>query len=111
VVDRAQTQERKTIAQELRCRLQPRQSDICFLAASSSARDPGEKPYMQLHNIDRRAAHGHVIGDSQRDAVEKVWVRFPLTINVQDARGNILKMRLQLAVAKLELSQKKVAPR
>ena len=36
---------------------------------------------------------------------------FPLTINVQDANGNILKMRLQLAVAKPELSQKKVAPR
>jgi len=36
---------------------------------------------------------------------------FPLTINVQDAKGNILKMRLQLVVAKPELSQKKVNPR
>ena len=33
---------------------------------------------------------------------------FPLTINVQDAKGNILKMRLQLEVAKPELGQKKV---
>jgi hypothetical protein len=33
---------------------------------------------------------------------------FPLTMNVQDAKGNILKMRLQLAAAKPELSQKKV---
>jgi hypothetical protein len=33
---------------------------------------------------------------------------FPLTINVQDAKGNILKMRLLLEVAKTELSQKKV---
>jgi hypothetical protein len=36
---------------------------------------------------------------------------FPLTINVQDAKGNILKMRLQLAAAKPELCQKKVDPR
>jgi hypothetical protein len=36
---------------------------------------------------------------------------FPLTINVQDAKGNILKMRLQLEVPKPELSQKKVDPR
>jgi hypothetical protein len=35
---------------------------------------------------------------------------FPLTINVQDAKGNILKMRLQVAVAKPELSHKKVHP-
>jgi hypothetical protein len=30
-------------------------------------------------------------------------VEFPLTINSQDAKGNILKMRLQLGVSKLEL--------
>ena len=36
---------------------------------------------------------------------------FPMTLNVQDAKGNILKMRLQLAVAKPELSQKKADPR
>ena len=36
---------------------------------------------------------------------------FPLTINVQDAKGNILKMRLQLAAAKPELCQKKVDSR
>ena len=36
---------------------------------------------------------------------------FPLTINVQDAKGNILKMRLQLEVAKTELSRKKVDSR
>jgi len=35
---------------------------------------------------------------------------FPLTINVQDAKGNILKMRLQLEAAKPELGQKKVDP-
>ena len=35
---------------------------------------------------------------------------FPLTINVKDANGNILKMRLQLEVAKPELTQKKVDP-
>jgi hypothetical protein len=35
---------------------------------------------------------------------------FPLTMNVQDAKGNILKMRLQLEVAKPEL-RKKVDPR
>jgi hypothetical protein len=35
---------------------------------------------------------------------------FPLTINVQDAKRNILKMRLQLEAAKPELSQKKVDP-
>ena len=34
-------------------------------------------------------------------------VEFPLTIKVQDAKGNILKMRLQLEVA---LTQKKVEP-
>ena len=34
--------------------------------------------------------------------------KFPLTIHVQDAKGNILKMRLQLEVAKPELGQKKV---
>jgi len=37
-----------------------------------------------------------------------VEFEFPLTINVQDAKGNILKMRLQLEVAKPELGQKKV---
>jgi len=36
---------------------------------------------------------------------------FPLILNVQDAKGNILKMRLHLAVAKPGLSQKKVDPR
>jgi hypothetical protein len=30
-------------------------------------------------------------------------VEFPLTINVQDAKGNILKMRLQVGVPKPEL--------
>jgi hypothetical protein len=30
-------------------------------------------------------------------------VEFPLTINSQDAKGNILKMRLQLGVPKTEL--------
>jgi hypothetical protein len=30
-------------------------------------------------------------------------VEFPLTINVQDAKGNILKMRLQFGVQKPEL--------
>ena len=35
---------------------------------------------------------------------------FPLTINVKDANGNILKMRVQLEVAKPELTQKKVDP-
>jgi hypothetical protein len=30
-------------------------------------------------------------------------VEFPLTINAQDAKGNILKRRLQLGVPKLEL--------
>jgi hypothetical protein len=30
-------------------------------------------------------------------------VEYPLSINVQDARGNILKMRLQLGVTKSEL--------
>jgi hypothetical protein len=35
---------------------------------------------------------------------------FPLTINVKDAKGNILKMRLQLEVAKPEFGQKKVDP-
>ena len=35
---------------------------------------------------------------------------FPLTITVQDAKGNILKMRLQLEAAKPELGQKKVDP-
>ena len=34
-------------------------------------------------------------------------LEFPLTINVKDANGNILKMRLQLEVA---LTQKKVEP-
>ena len=33
---------------------------------------------------------------------------FPLTLRVQDAKGNILKMRLQLEVAKPEFSEKKV---
>ncbi len=37
-------------------------------------------------------------------------VEFPLTINAQDAKGNILKMRLQLEMAKPELVQKKDAP-
>jgi hypothetical protein len=37
--------------------------------------------------------------------------KFPLIIHVQDAKGNILKMRLQLEVPKPELSQKKVDPR
>ena len=36
---------------------------------------------------------------------------FPLTIKVQEAKGIILKMRLQLEVAKPEVSQKKVDPR
>jgi hypothetical protein len=36
---------------------------------------------------------------------------FPLTMHVQDAKGNILKMRLQLAIGKPELGQKKVDPR
>jgi hypothetical protein len=35
-------------------------------------------------------------------------VKFPLTINVQDAKENIWKMKLQLEVAKPELIQKKV---
>ena len=35
---------------------------------------------------------------------------FPLIINVQDAKGNILKMRLPLEVAKTEISQKKAHP-
>jgi hypothetical protein len=35
-------------------------------------------------------------------------VKFPLTINVQDAKENICKMKLQLEVAKPELIQKKV---
>ncbi len=35
---------------------------------------------------------------------------FPLTINAQDAKGNILKMRLQLEMAKPEYVQKKDAP-
>jgi hypothetical protein len=34
--------------------------------------------------------------------------KFPLTINVQDAKENIWKMKLQLEVAKPELIQKKV---
>jgi hypothetical protein len=33
--------------------------------------------------------------------------RFPLTMHVQDAKGNILKMKLQLEVAKPEIGQKK----
>jgi hypothetical protein len=37
--------------------------------------------------------------------------KFPLTINVQDAKGNILKMRLQLDMANPALSHKKVDPR
>jgi hypothetical protein len=37
-------------------------------------------------------------------------VEFPLTINAQDAKGNILKMRLQLEMAKSELVQKRDAP-
>jgi len=37
-------------------------------------------------------------------------VEFPLTIKAQDAKGNILKMRLQLGMAKPELIQKKNAP-
>lgn len=37
-------------------------------------------------------------------------VEFPLTINAQDAKGNILKMRLQLEMAKPELVQKNDAP-
>jgi hypothetical protein len=36
---------------------------------------------------------------------------FPLILNVQDAKGNILKMRLQLEAAKPALSQRKVDPR
>jgi hypothetical protein len=36
---------------------------------------------------------------------------FPLILNVHDAKGNILKMRLQLEAAKPELSQRKVDPR
>jgi hypothetical protein len=36
---------------------------------------------------------------------------FPLTLKVQDAKGNILKMRVQREVAKPELSRKKVDPR
>jgi hypothetical protein len=35
---------------------------------------------------------------------------FPLAIKVQDAKGNILKMRIQLEVAEPELRQKKVDP-
>jgi hypothetical protein len=35
----------------------------------------------------------------------------PLTLKVQDAKGNILKMRVQREVAKPELSRKKVDPR
>lgn len=35
-------------------------------------------------------------------------MKFPLTINVQDAKENIWKMKLQLEVAKPELIQKKV---
>jgi hypothetical protein len=37
-------------------------------------------------------------------------VEFPSAINVKDAKGNILKMRLQLEVAKPELGPKKVDP-
>ena len=36
---------------------------------------------------------------------------FPLIINVQDAKGNILKMRLQLDATRPELGHKKVDPR
>jgi len=36
---------------------------------------------------------------------------FPLTLKVQDAKGNILKMRVQRGVAQPELSRKKVDPR
>jgi hypothetical protein len=36
---------------------------------------------------------------------------FPLTLKVQDAKGNILKMRVQREVAKPELSRKKVDSR
>ncbi len=38
-------------------------------------------------------------------------VEFPLTIKVQDANGNILKMRLQLDAARPEVGHKKVDPR
>ena len=37
-------------------------------------------------------------------------VEFPLTINAQDAKGNILKMRLQYEIAKPVLVEKKNAP-
>ena len=37
-------------------------------------------------------------------------VEFPLTINVKDAKGNILKMRVQLEVAKLEFGREKIDP-
>jgi hypothetical protein len=37
-------------------------------------------------------------------------VEFPLTINAQDAKGNILKMRLQFEIAKSVLVEKKNAP-
>ena len=36
---------------------------------------------------------------------------FPLTLEVQDVKGNILKMRVQREVAKPEFSRKKVDPR
>ena len=74
--------------------------------------------------VDKTARHVRAI---RGDRIQDAWqledtqaaatppfpgeFEFPLTINVQDANGNILKMRLQLAVAKPELSQKKVAPR
>lgn len=36
-------------------------------------------------------------------------VEFPLTLNAQDAKGNILKMRLQLETANVALARKKNA--
>ncbi len=64
--------------------------------------------------ITRRDAFGQFAGIAikqpvgNRSAPRSGEVKFPLTINVQDAKENIWKMKLQLEVAKPELIQKKV---
>jgi hypothetical protein len=54
---------------------------------------------------NRYQAAGWQLGDETTAAAPPLGgeVEFPLTINVQDAKGNILKMRLQFGVQKPEL--------
>jgi hypothetical protein len=53
--------------------------------------------------VDNKARCVRAIRETTAVAPPLGEVEFPLTINAQDAKGNILKMRLQLGVPKPEL--------